>query len=184
MLSSCSIIVKAVKLKMIANLFGLGAMISLFSIYQQNNRKNILRCKLSADLFWAAHYFTLGAWAGMIPNSVGIFRELIFVNRKTKKWAQSPAWAILFITINFCLGIASFEIWYDIIPIIASSFVTISLWIDNPKLTKIISAPVSAAFLTYDIFVASYMGIINEAVSIVSIIIYFIKSITEDKNHE
>ena len=124
---------------MITNLLGLGAMLSLFLLYQQKNRKNMLLCKLSADVFWIFHYFSLGATAGMIPNFVGIFRELVFVNRGSKKWAGSPLWCVLFILVNFSLGVYSFDAWYDMIPIVASSCVTISLWIDNPDLTKIIS---------------------------------------------
>lgn len=42
---------------MLAQIFGIGAMISLFLIYQQKSRKKMLLCKLSADLFWIAHYF-------------------------------------------------------------------------------------------------------------------------------
>ncbi len=166
---------------MITNILGLGAMISLFLIYQQNSRKKILMCKLSADIFWVLHYFSLGATAGMIPNFVGIFRELVFVNRKTKKWANIPLWVALFIAVNFTLGILSYNEWYDIVPIIASAFVTVSLWIDNPRLMKLISIPVSLAFLIYDIFVLSYVGMINESIAIVSIIIYFIKSFKEKK---
>lgn len=167
---------------MLATFFGLGAMISLFLIYQQKNRGNILLCKLSADIFWIFHYLTLGARAGMIPNFVGIFRELVFINRKKHKWANTPLWALLFISVNFALGIHSFNEWYDIVPIIASSFVTISLWIDNPVLTKIISIPVSTAFFIYDIFVSSYVGMINECIAISSIIIYFINSRRRNKN--
>ncbi len=167
---------------MIANILGLGAMISLFLIYQQKERKKILMCKLCADVFWILHYFTLGATAGIIPNFVGIFRELIFVNRKTKKWANTPLWVVLFIVVNFTLGILSYDEWYDIVPIIASAFVTISLWIDNPRLMKLISVPVSMAFFTYDLFVLSYVGMINESIAIVSIIIYFIKNLRRKNN--
>ena len=69
---------------MIAQVFGIGAMISLFLIYQQKSRKGILICKLSADVFWIAHYFCLGSVAGMISNFVEIFRETVFLNRKQK----------------------------------------------------------------------------------------------------
>ena len=169
---------------MIAQVFGIGAMISLFLIYQQKSRKNILICKLSADVFWIAHYFCLGAVAGMIPNFVGVFRETVFLNRKTKRWASSPVWVAVFILFNFSLGIASFKNWYDMIPIVASSFVTVSLWIDAPKLTKSISLPVSASFLTYDIFVGSYIGILNESISILSILLYFFKTYREGKHYE
>lgn len=157
------------------HILGLGAMISLFLIYQQKNRKNIILCKLSADIFWIAHYFYLGATAGMIPNFVGILREVVFVQRGKKRWASTPLWVVLFISINLVLGFSTFQNSYDLIPIIASSFVTISLWLNNPNLTKIISIPVSIAFLVYDIFVVSYMGIINESFAILSILIYFIR---------
>ena len=163
-------------MKLIAQLFGLAAMASLFLIYQQKSRKEMLFAKLSADICWVIHYLFLGGIAGMIPNAVGIFREIIFINRKDKKWASYIVWPVIFILLNWILGFNTFHSWYNILPITASTFVTVSLWIDNPRLTKIISVPISAAFLVYDVFVGSYIGIINEAVSIFSIAIYFIKS--------
>ncbi len=162
-------------MKIIAQIFGLVAMVSLFLIYQQKNRKKILLAKLSADICWVAHYLCLGGIAGMIPNSVGIFRELVFVNRKDKAWANSVFWPILFIAINFGLGMTTFHSLYNILPIVASAFVTLSLWIDRPKLTKIITLPVCLAFMIYDFYAKSYIGMINETISILSIIIFFIK---------
>ncbi len=162
-------------MKLIAQFFGLGAMISLFLIYQQKSRKKILLSKLCADICWVIHYLCLGGTAGMIPNAVGIFREIIFLFRKKQKWAKSLLWPAVFIAINWALGFGTFHTWYNLLPITASSFVTVSLWIDNPKLTKIITVPICTAFLIYDIFVGSYVGIINELISIASIVIFFSK---------
>ena len=149
-------------MNIVAQLFGLGAMVSLFLIYQQKSRNKLIIAKLSADIFWVAHYFCLGGTAGMIPNFIGIFRELIII--------------------NWLLGFRTFHSWYNLLPITASTFVTISLWIDNPKLTKIISIPISSAFLIYDIFIGSHIGVINETISICSIIIYFIKTKRRKEN--
>jgi hypothetical protein len=160
---------------MIIWILGIGAMVSLFLSHQSKSRKGILIGKLSADLFWVGHYAFLGAFAGIIPNFVGIFREIIFMNRKKHKALNVVVCPILFISINLVLGILSFNKWFDALPITASAFVTISLWIDNPKLTKAISIPVSTAFLIYNICVYSYIGIINESIAILSIIIFFIK---------
>ena len=160
-------------MSVVVQLFGVGAMISLFLIYQQKSRKNMILCKLSADIFWIFHYFFLGATAGMIPTLVGFLREIVFFYRKKKKWANTTLWVAVFILINLLLGVRTFSEWYNVIPIIASPFVTFSLWLNNPKLTKIISAPVSVSFLIYDIYVGSYIGVINESISILSIIIYF-----------
>lgn len=164
-------------MKIIAQLFGLFAMICLFAIYQQKNRKGIIFSKLCADVCWVVHYLCLGGIAGMIPNAIGIFREFIFINRKEKKWASKVFWPVIFIIINWAFGAGTFHSWYNLLPITASTFVTLSLWIDNPRLTKLISIPISASFLIYDIFIGSYIGIINESISIFSIILFFLKEI-------
>ena len=169
-------------MKTIAQIFGIFALLSLFLIYQQKDRKKILFAKLSADIFWVMHYFLLGGFAGMIPNAVGIFRELVFIHRKDKRWANNLIWPILFVIVNLGLGITTFHSFYNVLPIAASVFVTVSLWIDNPRLTKLISVPVCMAFAVYDFYVASYIGIINESISILSITIFFIRE--RNKKHE
>ncbi len=155
--------------------FGIGAMISLFSIYQQKSRKNLITAKLCADVCWVGHYLCLGGIAGVIPNFLGIFRELIFIRREKDKWANKIIWPIIFIAAGWALGISTFKNAFNILPIAASSFVTVSLWLRNPRLTKIISIPICISFLIYDIFVGSYIGIANESISICSIIISFLK---------
>ncbi len=162
----------------IAQFFGLGAMISMFLQYQQRKRTGIIACKLSADVFWVSHYLCLGAFSGIIPPFVGIFREIVFINRKSKRWAGSIVWLFVFIALNWVLGVLTFENLIDVFLIIASSVVTISLWIDNPRLTKLISLPVALTFMIYDISIGSYIGAVNESIAITSIIISFIIEIT------
>ena len=113
----------------------------------------------------------LGAIGGAIPNFIGIFRELVFVGRKENNWADKVIWPIFFILVNLSLGIITMNSYINLLPIIASAFVTVSLWLKNPLLTKIISFPVSCSFLIYDIFVESWVGVFNESISLVSIII-------------
>lgn len=72
----------------------------------------------------------------------------------------------------------------NLLPVTASVFVTVSLWLKNPTLTKIISFPVSVSFLIYDVFVHSWIGVINESLSLLSILIAIIKIIKERKNNK
>ena len=58
---------------------------------------------------------------------------------------------------------------------------TISLWLKKPEITKIISFPVSVVFLIYDIFVGSWVGVVNESASLISIIISLVKMGKEHK---
>ncbi len=156
-------------------LFGAGAMVSLFCAYQQKRRSGLIACKLSADIFWVFHYLFLGGYGGMVPNFVGIFRELTFSQRGKRKWASSRIVPVFFILLNFGIGVFTFKSPINIMPITASAFVTLSLWQKNPKLTKIITIPVSLTFLIYDLMIGSVIGAINETISICSIIISFIR---------
>ena len=162
-------------MEIISIIFGIGAMLSLFSVYQQKTRKGILLSKLTADVCWVVHYLCIGATAGAIPNLVGAFRECVYVNRKKQRWASCAVWPVLFILINLALGLGTFDTAFDLLPIVASAFVTVLLWIDNPTLTKVGCLPVCTAFLIYDVSVGSYIGIVNESLSILSILIFLIK---------
>lgn len=168
-------------IKWIAQIFGIFAMISLFCSYQQTERKKLIMGKLCADVFWVAHYLCLGAYAGMISNCVGIFREIIFLNRDSKKWASSVLWPVLFVLISWGLGMRTFESPINILPIVASTFATVSFWFRNPRLTKIISAPASSSFLIYDIVIGSYAGVLNESIVIGSIILSLVKEYIKGK---
>ena len=162
-------------MEIVSIIFGIGAMLALFSIYQRKTRREILLSKLCADVCWVVHYLCIGGTAGAIPNLVGIFRELVFVNRQKHKWAGLTVWPVLFILINFCLGIRTFHSAFNVLPIAASALVTVLLWIDRPNLTKLMSLPVCTAFMIYDIYIGSYVGVVNESISILSIFIFFIK---------
>jgi len=162
-------------------IFGIGAMASLFITYQQNERKNLILYKMCADLCWVFHYLCLGAYGGAIPNFVGIFRELVFVRRGKARWAESVLWPIVFICANFLLGIRTFEAPINLLPICASALVTVSLWLKNPLLTKLLTIPVCTSFLIYDVYAGSWIGVINESFTILSILLSFVKNIKKEK---
>lgn len=156
-------------------IFGGLAMSCLFAAYQQKSAKGLTVCKLGADIFWSFHYLFLGAYTGIVPNCVGIFRELIFMQRKTKKWANLIIFPILFVVAGWGVGMLTFRGPISILPLAASTVVTLGLWTQNALVCKIACAPASTAFLIYDIFVGSYIGVFAEAFSLVSLAIFFIK---------
>ena len=57
---------------------------------------------------------------------------------------------------------------YNILPAIASILSVISFWRSNPNTSRIFAYPISIPMLTYDIFCLSYMGIINEILTLLS----------------
>lgn len=156
---------------LVAQLLGIAGTYMLFSLYQQKDRRHLLWRKLLADVLWCAHYICLGAFAGAIPNGVGVLREAVFLQEK-KRWAHLPIWPCVFILIGWGIAIATWKSPLSILPMGASTLVTFSLWLKNPRATKLLCIPVCITFAVYDAFVGSYAGILNESISLISIIIW------------
>lgn len=162
--------------KLLPQLLGLVGMVFLFCSYQQTKRERLIACKLGSDVMWVLHYLCLGAYGGAIPNFVGIFRELVFMQQKKYKWARCPVWPALFILINLTLALLTWKSALTLLPITASAFVTVALWAKKPRVTRMIGVPVSICFLIYDIFVGSWIGVVNESIAIISIATSFFRN--------
>lgn len=159
----------------IAQFFGLLGMCTGFFIFQQKDRKRLLRFKLTADILWGCHYALLFAWSGVISNATGVCRECVFMNND-KKWAKSSLWPIFFLLIGW---IATAFVWksaLSFLPIIGSSLAIAAFWNKNVVVTKCISIAVSVCYLSYNIYVGSWVGIVNEFISLTSIGISLVKT--------
>lgn len=159
----------------LSQVFGILGMLTIFVMFQQKDRLKLLKLKMCADVLWGIHYAFLLAWGGLVPNVVGVMREFVFMNNE-KKWARSRLWLILFIIISWVMAIFVWKDLFNIIPIIGSTIAILAFWSKNIILTKTLSILVAACFLSYNIYVGSLVGVINEVIGILSIIIYFVKT--------
>ena len=173
----------------LAYFFGLCGLCCLVLSYQQTDRRKLLLGKLGSDIFWCVHYCLLAAWGGAIPNGLGAVRELVFRQRDKRKWASSPVIPFLFVLASWAVAILSIildesrrTLW-TLLPIAASTAVTFSLWARKPKVTRIICLPVSVCFIVYDIVVGSWIGIVNESIAIVSIIVSICRNDKQKKEN-
>ena len=155
-------------------LFGIGGILANIMIFQQKDKKYLLTVKLLADISWTAHYALLSAWSGAAVCGIGIVRESIFLNRP-RKWANSPLWLILFFLCSLVSVVLTWKSPFSILPAFASMLSILSFWIGNPKLTRWLQIPISLSFLAYNVTVVSVTGILNEALTLTSIIIAFIR---------
>lgn len=156
--------------------FGFAGVLSTVFIYQQKNRYGLLVAKLISDIIWFLYYFLQGAYAGAAVAVIGIIRELIFIN-KDKKWAKHPIWLVFFIILAIGSAALTWKTWFSILPMIASITSIISFWIGNPKVSRILSFPISACMLTYDVTLIpiAYFGVANEILAISSSIIGLVR---------
>ena len=159
--------------QIIASLVGALGIGANVLIYQQKTGKNLLIYKLISDILWATHYLILGGFSAFAIACIGIVRESIFLNQK-HKWAQSRLWLWVFVALSLGSAMLTWKTVMNLLPTVASLLSVFGFWRSNPTLSKILAFPISFCMLSYDIYILSYMGIANEAFTLISAIISII----------
>lgn len=154
----------------IGQVIGFIAMAIIVVSYQQKTHKNILIFQMASGLLFTVHYILLGAYTGAIMNLLGAFRSLVYANR-SKKWASSVIWPILFSIAFLISGILTWDNVFSIFPLIAMLMSSVVLWIEQPKINRMLSLPTSTCWLIYNIKTVSIAGIVTEIFVLTSIII-------------
>ena len=155
-------------------IFGILGIVCNFLIYQQPTRRRLLSVKLSADTVWTLHYLSLFAFSGAGVCAIGILRETVFLNEK-RKWAQGKRWLLLFLLLSILSAILTWKNNFSILPTLASALSVFSFWKGDPHLTRLLSFPISACFLTYNISCGSYLGILNEIIVLSATVIALVR---------
>lgn len=171
--------------QIIASLIGVLGIGANVLIYQQKTGKNLLIYKLVSDILWATHYLILGGFSAFAIACIGIVRESIFLNQK-HKWAQSHIWLWVFVVLSVLSAALTWKTLVNLLPATASVLSVFGFWKNNPTLSKFLAFPISLCMLTYDLYIVSYMGIANEAFTLISAIISVIfllkqKALTNEK---
>ncbi len=165
----------------LGQIIGFVAMAIIVVSYQQKSHKNILTLQMISGLLFTVHYLMLGAYTGAVMNLLGAFRSLVYSNRR-KKWASSVLWPTGFSVAFLISGILTWENIFSVFPLIAMLMSSIVLWIEQPKINRMLSLPTSGCWLIYNIKTLSYPGIITEIFVLSSIIIGILRLDIKRKN--
>ena len=157
-------------LNTIGQIIGFIAIGANFIIYQQKNEKNLLIWKLSSDILWLIHYLLISAHSAAAVAVASSVREIALL-KSGDSVSMKKRWMAVFIVFSIVSGILTWKGVFSIFPCIASILANISFCLSVPKLSRIISFPISGCMLTYDVFSGSISGIVNEVFTMISSII-------------
>ena len=170
-----------------SNIFGALGILTTIVVYQQKSRKGLLISKLLCDAVWCLHYIFLSAYSAAAIAIIGVLREMVFVNRH-KKWGKSPLWLLFFLILSVVCTIFTWKNYFSIFTCVASCLAVTGFFIGKPKLSRILSFPISACMITYDVAFGSYLGIANEILalgsSLVGLIVIDRKMKSDEQSQE
>ena len=153
--------------------FGFAGMLACLICYQFSQQRKVLTTKLFADFFWGTHYYLVGGYAGMITNIICAVRETTYLIDKNEN--RRKIWLALFIVIGWILSYFKWEGIASILPTATFTLGAYSFWQKNVKITRVFAVIIAMMMLLYDVCVKSYIGILNESVTILTVLIALFK---------
>ena len=150
--------------------FGICGTVANVLIFQQKNRNRLIITKLIADCLWGAHYCCLTAWSGAAVCVVGAVRELVF-RKLDYKSRKGKVWLAVFLVCSALTAVLTWESVFSVLPAFGAIVCVVSFWIGNPRLASWLQIPISGAFLAYNIRYVSYIAILSDTITLLSIFI-------------
>ena len=139
--------------------------------YYRKEVRDILIFQSASNALYFIHYLLLGALSGAYLSVIGILRNIFFlIFKKSKKIV-----GFVFIIAYILITIVFYEGLHSLIPMFAGSIYIIYMLKDE-KLSLIKGElACKILWITYNIFVHSYSGIITETILLVSCVVQIIK---------
>lgn len=165
----------------IAQIFGVIAVILGFLSYQMRTRRQILLALSATVIALTLHYLFLGAYTGMAMNAVSLIRNIAYDYRDRKE-IKSPLIPIVFTAIQVVMGILTWQAWYSILVLVGIAINTYCVGLCNSQNLRKSILVTSPLVLIYNIFTMALSGIVFEVVGIVSAIIGIIRHRKKSEN--
>lgn len=161
----------------VAQAIGLLSLILSLISFQQRKRAGIMLFQMGASLSCAVSLIMLGGIAGGILDLIAFSRTVVFSFRDKYKWASSPLWLIFYFAVIIAVGILTGErgSFIVVFAILGTLFSTVSLWMRQEKLMRIIALFAGPCWIAYNLYYSSCFGILNEIIAMTSIIIALIR---------
>lgn len=141
--------------------------------YQFSQQKKVLIAKLFADIFWGTHYYLVGGYAGMITNIICAMRETTYLIDKNEN--RRKIWLGVFIVIGWVLSYFKWQGIASILPTMAFTLGAYSFWQKNVNVTRVLAVIIAIMMLSYNICVKSYIGMLNESLTILTVLSALLK---------
>jgi len=159
---------------LVAQIVGFVGTFFMVLCMQQKKYGRIVLCKILNELFFAIHYFLLGAYTGMCINFVGCFTNGVYWYRN-KKGKRNLVFQIIFSAMFIVLGALSWHGPISIFVVVAKLITTVALGIDNPRTIRLLNFISLPCYLTYNIYMGSLSGMLSDFLAIASVVIGIVR---------
>jgi len=160
-----------------------GIVISLIGLftYSSKKRSTILSVKCTADALSVFQQSLVGAFTGALIGCINIFRDIVFINRGSKKWASHRFWLWFFV---ITIGSTPLFTWAGIeslLPMAGSVIMVFGFYSLNPHNTRILAIFGHGLWLTYGIVCFNAGTVLSNAIYLCAAVIGLVNDFKQNK---
>ena len=156
--------------KLAVQLVGLAGTVLILLSFQCRSNKRLFGVQLAAYLCYTAHMLLLGAVSGGLSYMINAVRSFCLGGKK--RFLNSRGMCVILCVLQACVLAVSREGWLSLLPVAANIVSTVAGYTHNPRKVRLAALFInSPLWVVYDVFVGSWAGILDEAVTMGSVIV-------------
>ncbi len=158
--------------EVITQLIGFGGLAAFLISFQVRSNRGLFLLQILGNLMFMLQFLLLGAYSGCLSLGIGAVRNVLASHFNEWGWTRWKGWPVIFIAAFVGVTMYTWSGWPSLLPLAAMSTATIAFWTNNAlNIRKANLFVASPAWVVYDILFLTYAGILNEVITISSILI-------------
>lgn len=157
---------------LIIQAIGFLAVIAFILSYQIKSNRALFLCQLIGAGLFCLQFFLLGAASGCLSLAVNILRSLMLMKYNDWEGIRRKGWVWILCGIYAMITVFTWAGPVSLLALAASVGSTVGYWTNNARtirLSNLLCA--SPCWLIYDICIQSWGGMLNEIITIASILV-------------
>ena len=143
--------------------------------YQIKSNKALFLCQLMGCIVFCIQFFIMGAYTGAVSLIINIVRNLLLLKIKDWKLVGSKVTMFVILAMLLAMTIYTWDGAISLLPLISVAATTIGYWTNNAQKIRLSQFIGSPCVLLYDILIRSWGGVLNESITLISIIVSVIR---------
>lgn len=153
-------------------MIGFVGLLFFFISYQLKTNKLLFFMQGLGCLTFSLQFALLGTYSGAVNLFISSLRNFMLIRFKESKIIRWKGWIFILCGISILTVILTWNGPLGILPAVGTISTTIGYWTNNAKKLRIINLFVNCpCSLIFDLIVKSWGGVLNETITIISILI-------------
>lgn len=155
---------------------GFIGLLFFFISFQVKTNKQLFSMQTLGCLCFSLQFALLGAYSGCLTVLINIVRNAMLIRYNDCAVVRWKGWVVIFSALSLAVALFTWDGIISILPVAGTISGTVGYWTNNAKKIRIANLFInSPCMLIYDALVKSWGGVLNEGITIVSIVISIIR---------